>query len=84
MNTATLGEIEQFEADAGLTWDEFTAGKSSVRTTMALICLQERRQNPKYTLDDARKLKVSEISFESEDEASVPPTPGKRSPKGAS
>ena len=84
INTATLGEIEQFEADAGLTWDEFTAGTSSVRTTMALICLQERRKNPKYSLDDARKLKVSEIEFETDDEEPVPPTLRKRSPKGAS
>ena len=84
MNTATLGEIEQFELDAGLMWDEFTAGKRSVRTTMALICLQERRKNPKYSLDDARKLKVSEIEFETEDEEPVPPTLRKRSPKGAS
>jgi len=84
MNTATLGEIEQFEVDAGLTWDEFTDGKSSVRTTMALICMQERRKNPKYSLDDARKLKVTEIEFEPEDEAPVPPTAGKRASKGAS
>ena len=79
MNTATLGEIEQFESDAGMGWDEFIDGKSGVRTTMALICLQERRKNPDYSMSDARLVRVSDIDT---DEAVADP-PTKRAPKKA-
>lgn len=78
MDTATLGEIEQFEVDSGKTWEEFAAGKAGVRGTMALICLQERRTNSKFSMEDARKIKVSDI------EAEADPTPPKRRAKAAS
>ena len=81
LNTATLGEIERFEMDAQISWDEFTSGKSSIRATMALICLQERRKKPDYTMDDARKLKVSDIEIDDEPD---PPTQRKRTSKAAS
>lgn len=79
LTTASLGEIEQFEVDSKMTWEEFTEGKSSIRGTMALICLQERRANPKYSMDDARKIKVGDVEFE--EVAADPPT--KRKPARA-
>jgi len=79
MDTATLGEIEQFEIDAGKTWEEFADGKAGVKGTMALICLQERRTNPKFTMDDARAIKVNDIESDAAD-----PTPPKRRAKAAS
>lgn len=79
LSTVTLGEIEKFESDAGMEWDEFTAGKSGVRATLALICLQERRRIPDYTMDDARAVKLADIEIVEEEPS--PPTPRKRAAK---
>ena len=57
----TLGEVEFFEAEAGLSFEDLANGKSSTRAMLALIVIQERRTDPAYSMDDARKLKLREV-----------------------
>jgi hypothetical protein len=64
LNTLTLGELEFFEEQSGLSIEELAAGKSTAKSTMALICVQERRTNPKYTMDDARALSLADLEVE--------------------
>lgn len=59
-----LGEVEFFEAESGLTFDELTQGRTNTRALLALITIQERRKNKDYTMDDARKIRVSEIEVD--------------------
>ena len=63
----TLGEVEFFERESGLTFDDLTAGKTNTRALMALITIQEQRTNPAYGMDDARSIRISEIEIEDED-----------------
>ena len=81
LNTLTLGELEFFEEESGLTIDDLAAGKSSTKAVIALITIQERRGNPKFTTEDARKLPISDIQV-----GVVDPTPPKprAKPKAAS
>jgi hypothetical protein len=72
MNTLTLGELEFFEEQSGLGIGDLAAGKSSTKALLALICIQERRTNPAFTMDDARKVPVSDIEIDVAD-----PTPEK-------
>jgi hypothetical protein len=79
LDTLTLGELDFFEEQSGLSVEDLAAGKSSAKSAMALICIQERRTNPAYTMDDARKIPVSELEVEVAD-----PTPPKAKPRKAS
>jgi hypothetical protein len=60
----TLGELEFFEAESGLTFDELQAGRSNTKAVMALIVLQERRTNPAYSMDDARNIPLDELDVD--------------------
>lgn len=57
----TLGELEEFEAATGMTMADI--GKGTAKAILGLIWLAKRREDPSFTLDDARKLKVGEITF---------------------
>lgn len=81
LNTMTLGELEFFEEESGLTIDDLAAGKSSSKAVIALITIQERRENPRFSMDDARKLPISDIEVSVADP--TPPKP-RAKPKTAS
>ena len=80
LNTLTLGELEEFEEKSGTTLEEFGNGKASTKATIALIYIQEKRTNPEYTMDDARKIRITEIEVAEE---ANPPKAGRR-PKAVS
>lgn len=61
VNSLTLGEIEFFEEQSGLSFEELTAGQVNTKALLALITVQERRTNPGYTMDDARGIAVGEL-----------------------
>lgn len=80
LTSLELGEIEFFEQVTGLDIVDFLQGKvAGIVCTMATIVIQERRTNPDYSMDDARKLKLMDVEFEEEEadptEAAVPPKP---------
>jgi hypothetical protein len=59
----TLGEIEEIEDYAGLPIQMIgemgTVGTHKLRIALAWIV--KRRENPKFTIEDAKKLKTSEL-----------------------
>lgn len=53
----TLGEIEWIEDELGATLDEINP--YSIKSAIRFVTVIRRRDNPKFTVDDARKLKLS-------------------------
>jgi hypothetical protein len=74
-----LGDVEFFERESGLTMEELAAGKYNTAAVIALICIQQRRTDQSFTMDDARAIPVSELEIVQAD----PPAP-KRRAKAAS
>lgn len=71
----TLGELEWLEDEMGCALDEINAG--SMKAALRFVCIIKRREDPEFTLDEARKLKLS-IFDDSE-----PEKPKKRRPTAA-
>ena len=74
VNTLKLGEIEFFEKQSGLTFEELAAGKVNTAALIALITIQERRRDPSYTMDDARQIEMGSIKVEMPGKAASPET----------
>lgn len=58
----TLAECEEFEAETGVlitSLDE--GGEVPIKVLTALVWLTKRRDEPSFTLDDARKVKLSSV-----------------------
>ena len=53
----TLGEIEWIEDELGAALDEINP--YSIKAALRFVTIIKRRDNPKFTVDDARKLKLS-------------------------
>lgn len=72
----SLGEIEEFEGAGGITFEKAveSADTNKMLPTKALIAavwITQRRDDPNYTLDDARSVKLTDFS---EPEPPNPPT----------
>ena len=66
-----LGELEWLEDELECTLDE--VNPSSMKAAVRFVYLIKRRDDPNFTMDDARKLKVSVFADpEDEEEAPVP------------
>jgi len=59
----TLGELEEFEDIAGMPAAALTNGTPPAKAITALVYLSQKRENPAYTLDDARKERVTSLKF---------------------
>lgn len=78
----TLGDLEDFETATGEglmeTFEKIdkagTFTSLRARSVSALIWVCARQDNPDFTLDDARKVRVDELEIEEVDEAD--PTSG--------
>jgi hypothetical protein len=78
LTTLNLGEVEFFEEYTGSDIGDFMTGKvANIKCTLATIVIQERRTNPHYSLDDARKLKIMDLEFED----AADPTEAEEKPK---
>ena len=77
----TLGDMEDFEDISGIPFDEIAQmareakdeegeSKKSLPTKalIALTYISERRDNPDYTIEDARAIKVLELEFDETEE----------------
>lgn len=79
-----LGELGELEEHVGLPMDSISYG--SARVVAFVIYLVRRRANPEYSLDDAKRIKISEVQTdgdETDDDGSAivgaagrPTTPG--------
>lgn len=63
VETMTLGEVEDFEELSGLSIMDLAEGKRTAKALSVLVYLQERRTNPEYTIEDARKLRIAAIDI---------------------
>ncbi len=57
-----LGELEWLEDELGVPLDEINP--NSMKAAVRFVYLIKRRDNPDFTLDDARKLKLSVFAEE--------------------
>ena len=67
-----LGEIEEFEELSGVSIAQIQSGLPA-KAISVLVWIIKRKQDPDYTLDMARKVKLSSVDF-AEDDAN--PTEG--------
>lgn len=71
----SLGEVEFFERETGLTMEQLAAGQYNTTAVIALIVVQERRRNPSFSMEDARAIPVEELEIVQEAD---PPAPRRR------
>lgn len=69
-----LGELEWLEDELGCDLDEMNP--NSMKAILRFVYLIKRRDNPDFTMDDARKLKLAVFTDE-------PPAPAKRPTRAA-
>lgn len=61
----TLGEIEEFEkASGGEKLASVQRGEVGAAAITALVWVFKKRENPDYSLDDARTVKLSELQWD--------------------
>lgn len=63
LDDLTLGEVEFFEETTGCSIDEIGNKNMTTKALLALVVIHQRRTNPEYTLDDARQVHVTDITF---------------------
>lgn len=61
-----LGEAEDFEAASGMALLDLKGKQLPVKALTALVWIVKRRSNPKFTLKQARRVKVTSIDFVSD------------------
>jgi hypothetical protein len=58
----TLGEIEEIEEFADASLSEIgDDSKTATKLRIGLAWILKRRENPNFTIDDAKKMKMSEV-----------------------
>ncbi len=77
-----LGELEWIEDELGCTLDE--VDPHSMKAAVRFVYLIKRRDDPDFTLDDARKLKVSVFADPEDARADETPAARKRPTRAAS
>jgi hypothetical protein len=75
-----LGELEWLEDELECTLDE--VNPASMKAAVRFVYLIKRRDDPEFTMDDARKLKVS-VFADPEDVEEESPAPRKRPTRAA-
>lgn len=85
VNDLTLGEVEVFEELSGQSIEDLMGGSITTKALLALITVTQRRENPDYSMDDARRVKISELEMRDVDptEQAAPSQSGRRSRTGS-
>lgn len=66
-NNVTVGDMEDFEEITGKVLDEVFAGaetgklKLEAKTLKAVVFIAKRHEDPSFTLEQARDVKISEV-----------------------
>lgn len=58
----TIGDVEDIEDITGVAYSSIDWASPSMKLMKAMVYISERRNNPAFTLDDARAVKVVEIT----------------------
>lgn len=63
LNKVTLGDIVDIEEVCGVAWDDILdlEGGLPTKALLAMVWVAKRRDDPSFTLDDARETPVAEI-----------------------
>lgn len=62
LDDLTIGDLEEIEDVVGETSDSIFKGTPSAKALKAIVYVICRRENPEFTLEDAAKVKVSDLS----------------------
>lgn len=60
----TLGEIEEFEEASGSSISAVAKGEGTAKAIVALVWVVKKRENPEFTMDDARAMKLSDVDLD--------------------
>ncbi len=63
LNDFTLGEVEDIEQVAGVYFRDLFKSDKSGRGLAACLWVVRRRTNPEYTLDEAKREKLRDVSL---------------------
>ena len=69
INDLTLGDLEEIEDVAGKPASALFDGGMSAKTMQAVVYVLKRRGDPEFTIEDAKRIKVTEFGA-----TDVPPT----------
>lgn len=58
----TLGEAEEFEQLSGLTLEQAAGPHPPMKVITTLLYLVNRRDDPAFTMEDARGIKISNLA----------------------
>ena len=61
----TIGEMCDFEDISGVPIGAMQAGSVSTRMLLAMVYITERRANPAFTLEDAKRVRISDVDMAS-------------------
>jgi len=62
LDKVTLGDIVDIEDVCGVPWDEIVEmDNPPTKVLLAMVWVAKRRDNPKFTLDDARQTPIADI-----------------------
>lgn len=58
----TIGDLEDLEEICDKPYEELDFTKPSAKMVKAMVFLSARRKNPDFTLEDARGVKISDVT----------------------
>ena len=62
LDKVTLGDIVDIEDVCGVPWDDIVEmDNPPTKVLLAMVWVAKRRDNPKFTLDDARQTPIADI-----------------------
>ena len=62
LDKVTVGDIVDIEETVGMPWDDIVdMDTPPTKVVLAMLWVVRRRQDPSFTLDDARQLPLSEV-----------------------
>jgi hypothetical protein len=61
LDDLTIGDVEDIEEITGMSVQDINWEKPPMKVLRAMVFVSERKSNPDFTLDDARRVKVSEL-----------------------
>lgn len=73
VNQLTVGDVEDIEDICGKPFEELNFDNPSAKLMKAIIFITGRRDNPEFTLDDARRVRLADVTLK---ESEPDPTPG--------
>lgn len=60
----TVGDLEDLEEIVGASYEQIDFAKPSAKVIKALVYINGRHNDPAFTLEDARGVKVADMKFD--------------------